>query len=63
MEAAASEQRMKTFQAVKDALNELRDLQLRKAELERGTTPMQRKEAVQMEIEHVLDRIDDTREN
>jgi hypothetical protein len=61
-EAAKSEQRMQAFRIVKQALMELQDLQLKKAELERGSTVLNRHEATRQEIENILDKIDDTKQ-
>jgi hypothetical protein len=62
MEAVKSEQRMQAFRVVKEALMELQDLQLKKAELERGSTVLNRKESVRQDIENILDKIDDTKQ-
>lgn len=62
MEAAKSEQRMAAFRTVKGALMELQNLQLKKAELERGSTVLNRKESTRQEIENILDKIDDTKQ-
>ncbi|CUG06058.1 Hypothetical protein, putative [Bodo saltans] len=61
-EAAKSEQRMHAFRIVKQALMELQDLQLKKAELERGSTVLNRHETTRQEIENILDKIDDTKQ-
>lgn len=60
-EAAKSEQRMHTFRLIKDSLAELQSLQLKKAELERGSTVLNRKESIRQEIENILDKIDETK--
>lgn len=61
-EAARSEQRMQAFRTVKDALMELQNLQLKKAELERGSTVLNRQESVRQGIENILDKIDETKQ-
>jgi hypothetical protein len=61
LEVVASEKRMNSFQTVKAALQKLQDLQLKKVQLEQGSTVTSRSEAVRHQIENLLDEIDEAK--